>query len=57
LKVKTDIISSISASPLGRYEILVIMYDGDYQNGGYCFNEQGHNVFDITLTDNFQSVR
>jgi len=57
LKVKTDIISSISASPLGRYEILVIMYGGEYQNGGYCFNGQGHNVFDITLTDNFQSVR
>jgi len=37
MKVKTDIITSISAKLIGRVVILVIMFFKTFQNWRYCF--------------------
>ena len=54
LKVETDIIVSIAACPTERAVILVITYVKTFKIGVIVFNRRSQNVFDITMTDNFQ---
>ena len=54
LKVSTDIIASITASPTQRNSDTSNNVYQDLQNCCWCFYLWRQNVFDITLTDNFQ---
>ena len=49
LKVKTDIIASIAASPTYNDNVC-----RDLQNWSYCFYRWHQNMNDVTLTNNFQ---
>ena len=52
LKVETYITTSITASLIERVVILVIMYVATLNC--YCGDQESHNVFDVTRTDNLQ---
>jgi hypothetical protein len=51
LKVETDIIASIAASPTGRAVVLMIIYVEIFKTDIIVF------ICDVTQTDNFQFLR
>ena len=54
ITAETHIVASITASPLARHVMLVIMYDMSRPSKRQLLCLSVTSVFDVTLTDNFQ---
>ena len=54
LKIETHYITSIAVSPIQEATILVITHIETFNTDVIVFISKHYNVFDVTMTDNFQ---